>query len=255
MGKRKSISKKLRFEVFKRDSFTCQYCGKSAPSIILHVDHIKPVAENGETNLLNLITSCVDCNLGKGARSLDDSSIAAKQIKMAKELSDRKEQLLMMAQWRDGLDDLENEKAKIVEARFEKLTGFSCSPTGRVSVKSYVKQFGLDAVLNALDISVTQYVREEGSKEQVHKAFKYIPRICYWKKKEANNPEVNGFAHICNTARLRWNSFSRSTLHNLVSNAYYEHGVDTDSMLNLARNTKSWTEFKNGLNDLLSEEA
>lgn len=30
MAKRKSLSKKIRFEVFKRDSFTCQYCGRKA---------------------------------------------------------------------------------------------------------------------------------------------------------------------------------------------------------------------------------
>ena len=37
--KRKSISKKARFEVFKRDSFTCQYCGRTAPDVVLHLDH------------------------------------------------------------------------------------------------------------------------------------------------------------------------------------------------------------------------
>ena len=46
---RKAISKKLRFEVFKRDSFTCQYCGKSAPDVILHVDHILPVKKVEQT--------------------------------------------------------------------------------------------------------------------------------------------------------------------------------------------------------------
>ena len=43
MAKRKGISKKTRFDVFKRDSFTCQYCGKSAPDVVLQVDHINPV--------------------------------------------------------------------------------------------------------------------------------------------------------------------------------------------------------------------
>lgn len=47
MTKRKAISKKIRFEVFKRDSFTCQYCGEKAPDVILHVDHIDPVAKGG----------------------------------------------------------------------------------------------------------------------------------------------------------------------------------------------------------------
>ena len=40
---RQAISKKLRFEIFKRDSFTCQYCGSSAPEVLLHADHLKPV--------------------------------------------------------------------------------------------------------------------------------------------------------------------------------------------------------------------
>lgn len=64
---RKPLSKRVRFEVFKRDSFTCQYCGKQPPEVILHVDHIAPVAEGGSDDFDNLITSCQDCNLGKAA--------------------------------------------------------------------------------------------------------------------------------------------------------------------------------------------
>lgn len=44
---RKAITKTVRFEVFKRDSFTCQYCGRKAPEAVLNVDHIKPVASGG----------------------------------------------------------------------------------------------------------------------------------------------------------------------------------------------------------------
>lgn len=32
----------LRFEVFKRDNFTCRYCGQAPPTAILEVDHIIP---------------------------------------------------------------------------------------------------------------------------------------------------------------------------------------------------------------------
>lgn len=69
---RKSLSKKTRFEIFKRDNFTCQYCGKQPPDVILVVDHIEPVAEGGDNDTLNLITSCEECNQGKGARRLDN---------------------------------------------------------------------------------------------------------------------------------------------------------------------------------------
>ena len=70
--KRKSIPKSVRFEVFKRDSFKCQYCGASAPDVILEVDHIVPVAEGGKNDMMNLITSCRDCNRGKGKKRLTD---------------------------------------------------------------------------------------------------------------------------------------------------------------------------------------
>jgi len=70
MAKRKSLSKKIRFEIFKRDGFTCQYCGKTPPQVILEVDHINPVISGGDNDVMNLITSCFDCNRGKGAREL-----------------------------------------------------------------------------------------------------------------------------------------------------------------------------------------
>lgn len=67
---RKTISPKVRFEIFKRDLFKCQYCGRTPPHVILNVDHVIPVAEGGDNNKLNLVTSCKDCNTGKGAISL-----------------------------------------------------------------------------------------------------------------------------------------------------------------------------------------
>ena len=61
MTKRKAISKKARFEVFKRDGFQCQYCGAVPPKVILHVDHIVPVAGGGDNSEENLITCARLC--------------------------------------------------------------------------------------------------------------------------------------------------------------------------------------------------
>lgn len=63
--KRKPISKRIRFEIFKRDLFTCQYCGNTPPSVILECDHINPVSKGGTNDEHNLITSCFNCNRGK----------------------------------------------------------------------------------------------------------------------------------------------------------------------------------------------
>ena len=66
-----AISKKLRFEVFKRDGFACQYCGRTPPVVMLEVDHIMPRSEGGTDDINNLITSCFDCNRGKSNTKLE----------------------------------------------------------------------------------------------------------------------------------------------------------------------------------------
>lgn len=67
---RKSTGKRLRFEVFNRDGFTCQYCGAQPPDVLLVVDHATPESLGGSTTLDNLITSCEPCNQGKADREL-----------------------------------------------------------------------------------------------------------------------------------------------------------------------------------------
>ena len=51
-----SVSKSVRFEIFARDAFTCQYCGRRPPEVVLELDHIHPRAKGGSDDLTNLIT-------------------------------------------------------------------------------------------------------------------------------------------------------------------------------------------------------
>ena len=64
----RNINWRLRFIVMRRDNFKCKNCGRSPatdPTIILHVDHVKAWASNGETVIDNLQTLCSVCNIGK----------------------------------------------------------------------------------------------------------------------------------------------------------------------------------------------
>ncbi len=56
---------RVRFGILQRDNFTCQYCGRSAPDVILHVDHKIAVVDGGTDEDENLITACSACNIGK----------------------------------------------------------------------------------------------------------------------------------------------------------------------------------------------
>jgi hypothetical protein len=62
----------LRFKIFQRDKFTCQYCGQKAPDVKLEVDHIKEASNGGGDEESNLITSCWACNKGKSSLSIID---------------------------------------------------------------------------------------------------------------------------------------------------------------------------------------
>lgn len=66
---------RLRFKIFQRDNFRCQYCGRSAKDgAILHVDHVYPASKGGMFSPGNLVTACFDCNIGKSDLLLDYSA-------------------------------------------------------------------------------------------------------------------------------------------------------------------------------------
>ena len=56
-----------RFNLFLRDEFRCQYCGKGGE---LTVDHVVPRASGGVTSWQNVVAACSPCNLRKGCKSL-----------------------------------------------------------------------------------------------------------------------------------------------------------------------------------------
>jgi len=71
-----AVSKRLRYEILRRDSHTCRYCGASAPDVPLRVDHVTPVALGGGDEPGNLVTSCEPCNSGKSSATVDSAIVA-----------------------------------------------------------------------------------------------------------------------------------------------------------------------------------
>ncbi|TCD06768.1 HNH endonuclease [Erythrobacteraceae bacterium CFH 75059] len=55
-----------RFNVFLRDRFACQYCGRTEP---LTFDHVVPRRLGGRTTWENIVTACAPCNMKKGGRT------------------------------------------------------------------------------------------------------------------------------------------------------------------------------------------
>lgn len=71
-----AVSKRLRYEILRRDNHTCRYCGRTAPDVPLRVDHVVPVALGGTDDPTNLVTACEPCNSGKTS-TVPDSPLVA----------------------------------------------------------------------------------------------------------------------------------------------------------------------------------
>lgn len=188
-NKRKPISKKTRFEVFKRDKFSCQYCGLAAPLVILHVDHVVPVAEGGDNNILNLVTACQGCNSGKGKRLLSDDAAILLQKQQLDELQEKNEQRKLMLKWRKELKNAEETDVSIAVHDINQWSPeFIVSENGVRDIRRLIRMFGLSEVLIAIDISESTYHRCDPngvlSKTSWEFSFTKIGGIC-WTRDQA----------------------------------------------------------------------
>lgn len=238
-GQRKAMSKKLRFEVFKRDSFTCQYCGKSAPDVVLHVDHIDPVSKGGSNDILNLITSCAECNGGKGAVRLDDNATLQKQRQQLAELSERREQLRMMLEWRAGLKDVDAMAFIAACDHFAGLfDGYSIqSEKAKSEVRKLLRTFGLGPVMDAMEIAKDQYAAEV-THETVNRAFNKLGGIC----RNRERPDESALFYVRGILR------NRMYCHEVYSMDLLREGraagLSDDELKHIAKRARNWTDWQ-----------
>lgn len=170
--KRKAISKRLRFEVFKRDSFVCQYCGAHPPGVLLHIDHIRPVVDGGGNEIDNLITSCEACNLGKGAISL--TSVPMSLAERAALVAEQEAQILgYQAVLEAKRDRIEEELWRVAEVIEPGSSEKGMLRDWTASIRRFNERLGVHAVLEFAEIARTKY--HQGGK----RTFMYFCGICW----------------------------------------------------------------------------
>lgn len=69
--------KLTRREIFRRDNYTCQYCGRTGTN--LTVDHVIPRHLGGQHVWTNVVAACSPCNHQKGGRSLEEAHMRLPQ--------------------------------------------------------------------------------------------------------------------------------------------------------------------------------
>lgn len=245
MENRKPISKKTRFEIFKRDKFTCQYCGRIAPDVILEIDHIKPIAEGGDNNMLNLITSCMDCNRGKGKRKLSDDSSVKKQQEQLQELAEKQEQLEMMIEWRKSLLNFKDKEVDKIADYFTEITGFSVSESGKNKLRKMVKEFGINEIIESIDIATDKYYIENDHSSAVY-AFDKISGIASNRNKQKTDPRIYYFNYLKKACFNKFEYCNENILRDDVF-SYVRDDEDFERAKLLLYKCYSWTNYHNEL--------
>ena len=185
----KTMENKLRFDIFERDNFTCQYCGRKPPEVILEVDHILPKSKGGGNEKINLITSCRKCNRSKHDKIL--KNIDRSEI-IKNELDDLKEaeiQIKDYYKYLKRISKLKKEKNPIVSLIskvWDEESGGNSSLTeqGKKNVSNLLKRFSGDEIIEAIIITWEKnYIEDE-------RRFRYMCGILKQMKLRKDNPEL-----------------------------------------------------------------
>jgi len=76
-----SKRKMTRVEIFNRDHYTCQYCGKVTRQLTL--DHVMPRYQGGQHTWENVVSACVSCNRHKAGRTPEQARMKLKRLPFA----------------------------------------------------------------------------------------------------------------------------------------------------------------------------
>lgn len=158
------IGKRLRFEVFTRDKFSCRYCGKSSPTVILEIDHVVPVSEGGTNDLHNLATSCFDCNRGKANIIIDSTNVET--MPSFKSMEQHRYQVEEFLEYIKFLRETEDELVLKIWNTF----GCTNKYDDRMDagLRAMIRTYGYEETLHSAQIA---YSQKYGSMREIYKYF------------------------------------------------------------------------------------
>ena len=236
-NQRKKLKSSDRFNIFKRDGFTCQYCGQQAPDVVLEIDHIIPVAKGGNCEITNLITSCKDCNRGKSDKTLDDDTVVKKQLHQLKLQQERIEQIKMIAQW--AKYQQQEPEIDEIDKAIQDLTGSSLSDSGRIWIKKHVKKYGFKSVITciyeAYNVHGDNFIEE----------FDKFIRIKHYSEDDAH------WAYSVGILKNKLNYYD-SAKSMILLNEAKKNGLSKEQYRDIVLKVRNWTDYRRQLEEFNS---
>lgn len=182
-----------RFNVFKRDGFTCQYCGRRPPDVILEVDHVQPRAAGGDDDPLNLVTACFECNRGKRDNPLSEVLPARGEvIKRERERARQTEKCnAYLMEIRRAADAAIEELGLYWFNQIEKeQNSFVFGKAREVSIRRFLKHLTSAEICEAIDIASAKFGAKVRAGRSDFNMWRYFCGIC-WRLITAKEIEAN----------------------------------------------------------------
>lgn len=243
MSNRKNLSKKVRFEVLKRDKFTCQYCGGVAPNVLLQIDHIIPVSKGGDDSIMNLITSCQPCNSGKKDIMLSDDTALMKRKIQLDQLQEKREQLELMIEWQRELLTMDETVSDSIFDIWYSLTGFKLDYQDLAKVPVFLKEYSYEELVHAMKIARNQYLGRKTSSEM----FAKVGGILYNIKRQERDPYIGYKKHIYSIIKERLGYCNFKTIDDAVDQAL-NYNASIESLIELAKNVNKISDYCKSVN-------
>ena len=192
-----TITNKQRFEVFKKYNFTCQYCGRRTPEVILEIDHIIPKSRCGTDDIDNLTASCFECNRGKSGTMLDhvlrEKDVHSETLLLA----EREMQLAEYNYVREKIREREDEEITILREHFSnqfEYPFYSERDFDRITsiVRDALKVISYVDIMDLIDYSVERTSEDTRGEWHNTAASKYLMGVLRNKIEEKKSATLEG---------------------------------------------------------------
>jgi hypothetical protein len=174
------------------------------------------------------------------------------------ELQERREQLEMLMQWREGLRDLTEETVdRLARYWYERAPGFTLSEHGRQKLRKWSKKFSVDELTDAMDTAADQYLQftNEGAPTQDswNIAYEKVPGICMVTRREKEDPHARELYYIRGILRNRIPGYfdDAQALQFLRNARSWE--VPIEALREIALTVRNWTQFRTAVSEAIAE--
>lgn len=176
-----AVSKRTRFEIFKRDGFRCVYCGATPNTTVLHVDHVEPKAKGGSDDPSNLVTACQSCNGGKSDVRLCDKRLAPRMD--AENVREHAEQIMGYLEAQRALLAARDTMIDSLCERWGSAIGWTVPSSERASLSMLLEHFTFTDLASAIDIAANKFCAPVSSASRSMAAFRYFCGIVHtWRR-------------------------------------------------------------------------